>query len=250
MKKRVEMIVKSVSEIALDTFEMTLENAFTAKAAVPGQFLHLLVDGHTLRRPISIADINREKETITILFKQIGDGTKRLASFQSGMIVSAIGPGGNGFRYDAFMATALLAGGGVGIPPLYCLGKELRKNGIQVKAVLGFQTENLVFYEEKFRQLGETYVVTDDGSYGYQGFVTDVLDQTGNFDHYFSCGPIPMLSAVTNKLGSDSGSISLEERLGCGVGACLACVIPADSEGGYRKICSDGPVFAAGEVML
>src|SRR5699024_12072881 len=129
------------------------------------------------------------------------------------MKVSAIGPGGNGFRYDASMATALLAGGGVGIPPLYCLGKELRKNGIQVKAVLGFQTENLVFYEEKFRQLGETYVVTDDGSYGYQGFVTDVLNQSGNFDHSFSCGSIPMLRAVRTKLCNYSGSISREEPL-------------------------------------
>ncbi|WP_010530475.1 dihydroorotate dehydrogenase electron transfer subunit [Lentibacillus jeotgali] len=250
MKKRVEMMVKSVEEIALDTFEMTLENAFIAKAAVPGQFLHLLVDGHTLRRPISIANIDSNRGTVTILFKWIGDGTKRLASCQAGMNVSAIGPAGNGFIYDASMNTVLLVGGGIGIPPLYYLGKELRQYGVQVKSFLGFQTDKHIFYEEKFREIGKTYIVTDDGSYGFRGFATDVLDNIGDFDHYFSCGPIPMLQSVTNKLGKYSGSISLEERLGCGVGACLACVIPAGSEGGYRKICSDGPVFAADEVML
>ncbi|ALX47406.1 dihydroorotate dehydrogenase electron transfer subunit [Lentibacillus amyloliquefaciens] len=250
MKKRVEMTVKSVSEIALDTFEMTLENAYTATMAIPGQFLHLLVGDHTLRRPISIADIDYDQDTVTILFKQIGDGTRQLASLEVGMNVNAIGPAGNGFTYDQSMNSALLVGGGIGIPPLYCLGKQLRENGIEVKSVLGFQTDQHIFYEEKFQELGETYVVTDDGSYGYRGFVTDVLDQAGYFDHYFSCGPIPMLQAVTNKLGKISGSISLEERLGCGVGACFACVIPAGTEGFYRKICSDGPVFAAEEVIL
>ncbi|GGJ86499.1 dihydroorotate dehydrogenase B (NAD(+)), electron transfer subunit [Lentibacillus kapialis] len=250
MKKCTEMIVTSVREIALDIFEMSLANEYIATAAVPGQFLHLFVDGHTLRRPISIAEVARDKGTITILFKRIGDGTKRLASLEAGMSVSAIGPAGNGFTYKTSMSSALLVGGGIGIPPLYCLGKELRHSGIHVKAILGFQTENQVFYEEKFQELGKTYIVTDDGSYGYQGLVTDVLDQSGKFDHYFSCGPIPMLQSVINKLGDQSGTISLEERLGCGIGACFACVIPSDTEGGYRKICSDGPVFAANEVVL
>lgn len=250
MKKQMKMVVESTKEIALDTVEMTLENADIAQNTKPGQFLHLQIEGHTLRRPISIADIDREKGLVTILFKKLGDGTRQLATYQAGMTMDALGPNGNGFSYDASMKTALLIGGGVGIPPLYNLGKELRHKGIQVKAVLGFQTKEQVFYEEGFNDLGETWIVTDDGSYGQQGFVTNVLEQTGVFDAYFSCGPMPMLQAVTAKLGQKHGYISLEERMGCGVGACFACVIPANTEAGYKKICQDGPVFAADEVIL
>ncbi|SFB19346.1 dihydroorotate dehydrogenase electron transfer subunit [Lentibacillus halodurans] len=251
MKKRVDMIVQSVREIALDTFEMTLQNAETANTAKPGQFLYLSVEGHTLRRPISIADADPESGTVTILFKTTGDGTKHLSMFCSGMNLDVIGPTGNGFYCDAgTVKTALLIGGGIGVPPLYYLGKELRKNGIGVITVLGFQSKEYVFYEEMFQEFGKAYVATNDGSYGYQGYVTDILDQVGHFDHYYSCGPISMLRAITSKLRTHSGSISLEERMGCGIGACFACVIPADNEGGYRKICTDGPVFAAGEVRL
>ncbi|WP_164669074.1 dihydroorotate dehydrogenase electron transfer subunit [Virgibacillus doumboii] len=251
MKKRVCMTVQSVQEIALDTVEMTLHNSYVAKTAMPGQFLHLLVDGHTLRRPVSIADVEPENDLITILFKKIGEGTKRLASYKPDMTIDVLGPSGNGFYYDVkILKEALLIGGGIGIPPLYNLGKELKRTGINVTAVLGFQSKEQVFYEKNFKELGPTYVVTDDGSYGYQGLVTDLLGQVGNFDRYFSCGPIPMLKEVKKELSNFPGSISLEERMGCGVGACLACVIPTDNQGGYRKICKDGPVFAADEVML
>lgn len=251
MKKRVKMIVTSVQEIALDTIEMKAENSYIADTAVPGQFLHVQVDGHTLRRPISIANIDHEKKEITILFKMLGEGTHRLAAYTPGMAIDVLGPSGNGFSYDeASLTSVLLIGGGIGVPPLYNLGKELKSKGIDVIAVLGFQSRESVFYEKYFKELGETYVVTNDGSYGYQGFVTDVLDKIDHFDVYYSCGPIPMLQAVTTNLDSHSGFISLEERMGCGVGACLACVIPADTVGGYFKICRDGPVFAADEVML
>ncbi|WP_088050107.1 dihydroorotate dehydrogenase electron transfer subunit [Virgibacillus dakarensis] len=250
MKKRLTMVVRSVEEIALETVEMVLENAYIAGNAKPGQFLHLQVEGHTLRRPISIADVDQEKELVVILFKRIGTGTKQLAAYRPGMTIDAIGPNGNGFPYMETMKTALLIGGGIGIPPLYNLGKELMQRGIHVKAVLGFQTKAHVFYEEKFAALGETWIVTNDGSYGHKGFVTNVLDQTGQFDNYFSCGPMPMLQAVTEELRNKQGYISLEERMGCGIGACFACVIPGNEERGYKKICQDGPVFAADEVIL
>src|SRR5699024_6842141 len=225
MMKRVEMTVASVREIGRDTFEMILQNAYIACNAKPGQFLHLLVDSRTLRRPISIASINQENYAVTILFNITGNGTKWLSACQPGVTLDAIGPAGNGFSYDeATMETALLIGGGIGIPPLYGLGKELSKKGIHIKTILGFQSKEYVFYEGMFQEFGKTYVVTNDGSYGNQGFVTSVLDQVGNFDRYFSCGPIPMLKAVTNKLSDHQGSISLEARMGCGVGACFACV--------------------------
>ncbi|MEN1966947.1 dihydroorotate dehydrogenase electron transfer subunit [Lentibacillus sp. N15] len=251
MMKQVNLIIESITTIALDTIEITFKNAYVAQTAKPGQFLHLQIDGYTLRRPISIAEIDREHDLITVLCKKFGEGTKKLGTYQTGMMMNAIGPNGNGFSFeDLSLKTALLVGGGIGVPPLYHLAKELKKNGIHVITVLGFQTKEHIFYEKKFAALGETYVVTDDGSYGKKGFVTTVLDQVGEFDHYFSCGPIPMLQAIREKLTHKPGSISLEERMGCGIGACFACVIPTDDAGGYKKICQDGPVFAAGEVIL
>lgn len=250
MKRSLEYKVLSVKEIAQDTVEMIVENKEAAQRAKPGQFLHVYVEGHTLRRPISIAETDEHNGTVTILFKKLGDGTIHLAAYRPGMILNALGPNGNGFAYDKNSGTSLLIGGGIGIPPLYHLGKALQKNGITVRAVLGFQSATHVFYEEAFQALGDTWIVTNDGSYGHKGLVTDVFDQIGSFDMYYSCGPTPMLKAVTEAYQDKRGYISLEERMGCGVGACFACVIPAKTASGYRKICQDGPVFAANEVML
>lgn len=250
MINKEKLYIKSTQRIALDTIEMILENKFISKIAIPGQFLHISVDGHTLRRPISIADVNKEEQSITILFKMLGPGTHELASYQAGMMIDALGPSGNGFPLrNGEQTTILLIGGGIGIPPLYFLGKTLAQRNIKIISVLGFQTDESVFYEDKFRALGETYIVTNDGTYGEKGFVTDVLDKVGTFDRYYSCGPVPMLQAVTNGLKDKPGYISLEERMGCGVGACLACVIPTD-DGGYKKICKDGPVFDVQGVTL
>lgn len=250
MKKESLMIIKS-TEIARETTEMVLQNAYISRTAQPGQFLHIGVEGHTLRRPISIAAIDRENESLTVLFKQLGEGTKALSKYQEGMQINALGPSGNGFSVDnQNNKTVLLVGGGIGIPPLYCLGKNLAKQGVKIKSVLGFQTADSIFYEAEFKKLGETLITTNDGSYGHHGFVTDVLEEVGNYDCYYSCGPLPMLRAVTNSLINHKGYISLEERMGCGVGACFSCVIPTDDHVGYKKICRDGPVFAASEVSL
>lgn len=251
MMEKETLLIISVKEIAKDTIEMVLQNAYIAKNAVPGQFLHIRVEGHTLRRPISIACIDRDHLLVTILFKMVGDGTKQLAHYKKGMTIDAIGPSGNGFSWEGLsMKTALLVGGGIGVPPLYFLGRELAQQGIDVLSVLGFQSKEQIFYEANFKDLGKNFIVTNDGSYGAKGFVTNGLDMIGNFDYYFSCGPVPMLAAVTKKLASHQGFISLEERMGCGVGTCFACVIATDNEGGYKKICKDGPVFQTDEVIL
>lgn len=251
MMRNEELVIVNSTEIARDTTEMILQNASISKTAVPGQFLHISVEGHTLRRPISIATIDQENETITVLFKQLGEGTKALSRYREGMKINALGPSGNGFIVDKNKnKTILLVGGGIGIPPLYCLGKRLAKQGVKIKSVLGFQTLDSVFYENKFNDLGETVITTNDGTYGHHGFVTDVVNEVGDYDCYYSCGPLAMLQAVTTKLKGKKGYISLEERMGCGVGACFACVIPTDNQGGYKKICKDGPVFTASEVTL
>lgn len=251
IKKEVMEIVSS-KEIALDTFEMVLKNAYISKSALPGQFLHIDVPGHTLRRPISIALASPEEETVTVLFKVLGGGTKQLSGYQAGQILDVLGPSGNGFSLENKPGSKiLLVGGGIGVPPLYYLGLKLKEAGMEIVSVLGFQTEAAVFYEDQFKELGDVYIATDDGSYGTKGFVTDVITQVGTFDRFYTVGPVPMLRAVTKTLDGKPGYISLEERMGCGIGACYACVIPAlDEEGGYKKICSDGPVFPANEVAL
>lgn len=242
--------ILSSKRIALDTIEMVLENTYISKTAVPGQFLHVSVEGHSLRRPISIADIDKENETITILFKIIGSGTKQLATYHRGMTFDVLGPSGNGFNLENRAdSTILLIGGGIGVPPLYYLGKTLANQHIKLISILGYQTAQQVFYEQRFQEIGETHIVTNDGTHGEKGLVTDILN-TIDFDRYYACGPVPMLQAITAKLEHQPGFISLEERMGCGVGACFACVIPTDTPDGYKKICKDGPVFNAQEVSL
>ncbi|MFA1818636.1 dihydroorotate dehydrogenase electron transfer subunit [Virgibacillus oceani] len=251
MKRQEEMKIIRSFEIALDTVEMVLQNQYISQTAEAGQFLHISVDHHMLRRPISIADINKKEETITILFKIVGSGTRHLAKYKPGMKINALGPSGNGFTTELEPgSTALLLGGGIGVPPLYYLGKTLRAKNVNVISILGFQSEAYVFYEDQFNDLGNNFIVTDDGSYGEEGFVTDVLNKIGVFDCYYSVGPVPMLQSITAKLKGKQGYISLEERMGCGVGTCLACVIPTANQDGYKKICKDGPVFHAQEVSL
>src|SRR5699024_2437481 len=252
MNKKVKMKVRKVKEIAKDTIEMTLENDYVAKQAKAGQFLHILVDGHTLRRPISITEIKEETNTVTIIFKVIGQGTKDLANYQVGQEVDVLGLGGSGFPTEALAKkTVLLIGGGVGVPPLYFLGKELAKDpSIEIITILGFQSKEYVFYEDKFKAFGETILMTDDGSAGEKGFVTDAIAKTQSFDRFYTCGPSSMLRAVSEQLSNKEGYISLEEYMGCGIGACFACIIQTTDGKSYKKICQDGPVFPANEVRL
>jgi dihydroorotate dehydrogenase electron transfer subunit len=146
----------------------------------------------------------------------------------------------------------LLVGGGIGVPPLYELSKQLKAKGVKVIHVLGFQTSSAVFYENEFLKNGETFITTVDGSYGTKGFVTDVSKDL-IFDTIYACGPTPMLKALEQAYPDKKVYLSLEERMGCGIGACFACVCKrADDPNGvsYKKVCSDGPVFRAGEVVL
>lgn len=252
MIKKVSLKVISSEYIAKDTVEMVLKSKYISEQAVAGQFVHISVVGHTLRRPISIAAVDRNNETITILFKVIGSGTLALANYPVGSNVDVLGPSGNGFPIDQLSTndTVLLIGGGIGVPPLYYLATVLKERGVNVQSIIGFQSEAYVFYEAAFKAIGETYVVTNDGTYGHKGFVTDVVDKIAPFETYYSCGPAPMLQAVTRTFPNKTGYLSFEERMGCGVGACLACVIETNDKAGYKKICQDGPVFQANEVKI
>lgn len=251
--------VVSQREIAEAVFELTLTGELVHEMNSPGQFVHLKVaDGldPLLRRPISIANIDKEKKEFTMIYRKDGKGTAILAQKQTGEKVDVLGPLGNGFPVaEATLGeTALLVGGGIGVPPLYELSQQLVAKGVKVIHVLGFQTESVAFYEEKFAELGETYIATVDGTMGTKGFVTDVInEQQLSFDIVYSCGPTPMLKALETAFPEKKVFLSLEERMGCGIGACFACVChTADDPTGfsYKKVCSDGPVFRAGEVLL
>ncbi|MBM7701801.1 dihydroorotate dehydrogenase electron transfer subunit [Metabacillus iocasae] len=257
MRKNEMMEVVEQKQLTHNVYELTLKGERVREMNEPGQFVHLRISDDylpTLRRPISIASINPEEYQFTMIYRAEGMGTKRLAEKTPGEFVDVLGPLGNGFSVDELKEgeTALLVGGGIGVPPLYELSKRLKEKGINVVHVLGFQSVKDVFYEEKFKTLGETFIATVDGTYGTKGFVTTVIDQFSlEYDALFSCGPTPMLKALQDTYTEKPLFISLEERMGCGIGACFACVCRVDEvSNAYKKVCTDGPVFAAGEVLL
>ena len=252
-----KMVVLSHERIAENIFEIVLQGDLVNEITAPGQFVHVKVGtgiDPLLRRPISIASQDHEEKTMTLIYRAEGKGTRILSKVERREKVDVLGPLGNGFPVEHGNKTALLVGGGIGVPPLYGLSKKLVENGWDVVHILGFQNEAVSFYEDRFRELGDTYVATVDGSLGTKGFVTDVIRmEKPAFDVFYSCGPTPMLKALESQLDDKRGFISLEERMGCGIGACFACVCHKqdDPEGAsYVKVCSDGPVFPTGEVLL
>ncbi|PDY47572.1 dihydroorotate oxidase B electron transfer subunit [Bacillus pseudomycoides] len=259
MMQKQNMIVVNQKEIAKNIYELVLQGDLVQQMNDPGQFVHIKVaEGITplLRRPVSICNVDQDKNEFTMLYRAEGQGTKTLAKRKQGELVDVLGPLGHGFPVEEAESgqTALLVGGGIGVPPLYELSQRLVAKGVRVIHILGFQTKDVVFYEEKFAELGDTYVATVDGTHGTKGFVTDVIDSYGiDFDILYSCGPLAMLRALEGRYKERKAYISLEERMGCGIGACFACVchLQADPSGhSYKKVCSDGPVFPIGEVVL
>ncbi len=259
MIRNEECIVLSNQEIAHNIFELTLKGELVQQMNEPGQFVHLKVSDSVdplLRRPISIAKIDQVNSMFTMIFRAEGNGTKLLGQKKVGDVVDVLGPLGNGFPVEEAKAgsTALLVGGGIGVPPLYELSLRLKRRNVNVIHVLGFATKDAVFYEEKFAELGDTYIVTVDGTHGEKGFVTDVISaQNLSFDTLYTCGPTPMLRALEAAYPEKKVYLSLEERMGCGIGACFACVCRTQEDPTgytYKKVCTDGPVFKGGEVLI
>ncbi len=209
----------------------------------PGQFINIKLDGLYLRRPISVCD--RDDESVTIIYKVVGKGTEQMSKMTSGELDVLTGLG-NGYDIAKGGDMPLLVGGGVGVPPLYMLAKELIAAGKEVSVVLGFNTESEVFYKNEFENLGaKVYVTTVDGSMGTRGFVTDVLSDI-EYSYVYTCGPEPMLKALYNAIKT-SGQFSFEERMGCGFGACMGCSCKTIT--GYKRICKDGPVLEKEEIL-
>ena len=212
----------------------------------PGQFVNIELEGLYLRRPISISDWS--EDTITIIYKVVGRGTEQMSRMATGQELDVLTGLGNGFDVDVECQKPLLVGGGVGVPPLYRLAKELIARGRKVSVVLGFNTAKEVFYAEEFRSLGaDVYVSTADGSVGTKGFVTDAIRENGvDFDFFYSCGPLPMLKALCD-CTDVKGELSFEERMGCGFGACMGC--SCKTLAGNKRICKDGPVMKREEII-
>lgn len=212
----------------------------------PGQFVNIALEGRYLRRPISVCDWNDGE--IVLIYKVVGDGTAQMSRMTVGTELDLLTGLGNGFSTRNDARRPLLVGGGVGVPPLYGLARQLLAAGKPVSVVLGFNTAAEIFYEEEFRQAGcDVTVATADGSRGVRGFVTTAIAQTGiDFDYFYACGPLPMLRALCEAVEQD-GQLSFEERMGCGFGACMGC--SCKTKYGNKRICKEGPVLEKGEII-
>ncbi len=207
-----------------------------------GQFVNIKLDGLFLRRPISVCDV--EPGVLTLIYKVVGKGTEQMSRMQSGTLDVLTGLG-NGYDLSLSGDHPLLIGGGVGVPPLYLLARQLREAGKQVDVILGFNTKDEIFYEQEFAALGcKVTVTTADGSYGTKGFVTNAM--APGYTYVYTCGPEPMLKAVY-QTSQTSGQFSFEERMGCGFGACMGC--SCKTKYGNKRICKDGPVLVKEEII-
>ncbi len=252
MSKLMNMQILENELIAKDVFKMKLQaEEMSFSEIIAGCFFNIKVGSGLellLRRPISIFETDEKDKTVTIIYKVLGKGTKLMSSMKEGDLLSVLGPLGSGFPIQNESTRVLLAGGGVGVPPLYELGKRLKENGIQVETVLGFRDEASIFCKEDFEKLGPLHITTEDGSYGTKGYVTDAIrERKISFDTIYACGPKLMLRALDEAFHeSKKGFLSFEERMACGIGACYGCM--TETKEGLKRVCRDGPVFKLGEI--
>ncbi len=226
-----------------NVFRMILEGD-TSDITGCGQFVNILLDGLYLRRPISVCD--RTDGMLTLVYKVVGKGTEQMSRMTAGQKLDILTGLGNGYDLTPAGDAPLLLGGGVGVPPMYLLAKDLIAAGKKVSVILGFNTKDEVFYEDEFRALGAAVTVTTvDGSYGTRGFVTDAM-KSMDYSYFYTCGPEPMLKAVWGA-SNTSGQFSFEERMGCGFGACMGC--SCKTLVGNKRICKDGPVLVKEEIL-
>lgn len=235
-------------EIAKGIFDFRVNSNELCSLASPGQFAHIKVPGKILRRPISICDV--QNDIMRFVFEIKGEGTEILARAKVGDELDMLAPLGKGFKLSK-NKKALFVGGGIGVPPLLYASKGFEDS----VAIIGFRNKDFVILEDSFIKSGsKTIVTTDDGTYGRHGFVTEpLLEVIDTVDEVYACGPTPMLKAVAKicREHAKSCQVSLEERMGCGVGACLVCACKTKKNGDetYSHVCKDGPVFDAAEVI-
>ena len=241
MKQSIFEIIENTA-LTSSVYRMRLSGDTSAITA-PGQFVNIKLEGKFLRRPISVCDCKDGE--LTIVYKVVGKGTEQMANMHVAEELDILTGLGNGYDLTVSGDKPLLLGGGVGVPPMYMLAKQLIAEGKDVTVILGFNKADEIFYEMEFRALGANVIVaTADGSYGTKGFVTDALPE--DYTYFYTCGPEPMLKAVW-KATKTSGQMSFEERMGCGFGACMGCSCKTLT--GYKRICREGPVMRKEEIL-
>jgi len=248
MKKEMGVILEN-KRIAKDTYQMTVRTTLAEEARM-GQFVEMGVEGCFLKRPFSIARILDEAYLI-FQYKVVGEGTRKMSEMKKNSEVDLFGPLGSGF--PEVDSDVLLIGGGIGCAPLWETAAYYKRSGYDVTAVLGFGSEDEVYLEKELNDLGvDVIAATMDGSYGTKGTVLDAVEENDIDTEnkiVMACGPTPMLKAVEEKF--DNGYLSLEARMGCGLGACMGCVVKQTEEGlPALRICKDGPVFEIGKVVF
>lgn len=255
MKSREFATVVEQKKIASDVYSLWLQTEQIAKEARPGQFVSVYSkdDSRMLPRPISICEIDRESGRLRLVYRVVGQGTEELSHLSAGEKLEILGPLGNGFAPVEGKKKAFLMGGGIGIPPMVQLAKEL---DCEVQVIAGYRDE--LFLTEELKANGALYIATEDGSAGTKGNVMDAIRENGlTADIIYACGPKPMLRAI--KAYAEEHQImcyiSMEERMACGIGACLACVCQSKEVDEHthvhnKRICKDGPVFLSTEVEL
>lgn len=255
-KVKEKAMIISQEEISEDIYSMWIETN-AAKTAKPGQFMALYCnDGsRVLPRPISICEIDKEKNALRLVYRVVGKGTDEFSKYHAGTEIDVMGPLGNGFPMErAEGKKALLIGGGIGVPPIVELAKQLKAE--EKNIVAGYR--NLLFLEHELKKNGSFYPATEDGSAGVKGTVIDAIKENNiEADVIFACGPTPMLRALKQYAEENNieAWISMEEKMACGIGACLACVCKTKEKDGHTnvnnaRICKEGPVFNAKEVEL
>lgn len=231
-------------------FDFTVLAPEIAQKATAGQFVNILCDAKTLRRPISICEIDSKASTLRIVFEIRGEGTSWLSQQSVGSKLDIMGPLGRPFTEGLNGKKCIVVGGGIGVPPMLGISHEFEN----VDAVLGFRSKgNMILLDDFNKSCNNVFVATDDGSYGHYGNVGDLLkDKINDCDVVFACGPTPMLKAVSEiaERNSKLCYVSLEQRMGCGIGACLVCACKTKDNGGehYRHVCKHGPIFDSREV--
>lgn len=250
------MKVVAQEEIAPAIYELVLEGEMV-EAMRAGQFLHLRVpdDAHLLRRPISISSIDKVKKQCHLIYRIEGSGTSIFSTLKAGDSLDVMGPQGNGFDLSDLdqRSRVLLVGGGIGVPPLLEVAKQLNERSVEVTTVLGFATKDAVILEAELSKYSQVFVTTDDGSYGIRGNVSVVIKELDSeFDAVYSCGAPGMMKYINQTFYEHPRAyLSLESRMACGMGACYACVLKVpDSETVSQRVCEDGPVFKTGTVVL
>lgn len=252
-KVKIKADIVRQENIATDIYSMIISAREIAEQARPGQFIDLYsADGsRLLPRPISLCGIDKEAGTLRLVYRIAGEGTREFSRLTSEHTIDVLGPLGNGFNMSG--KKAILIGGGIGIPPMLQLAKEL---DCEKSIVLGYRDEE--FLADEFKPYGDVYMSSDSGTIGVKGTVMDAIREYGiTGDVIYACGPTPMLKAI-QAYALEKGieaQLSLEEHMACGVGACLACVckskdIDDHSKVNNKRVCKDGPVFYAEEVEL